>query len=127
MQIMPATGKELKVGDIHADRAQHPRRREVHGPAHDPLLPRREVQRDQPVAVRLRDLQRGPGQHRQDAQGGRASAASIRTSGSTTSRSSRPRRSACETTTYVRNIYKYYVAYKLMLDHEERKEGARDG
>jgi membrane-bound lytic murein transglycosylase MltF len=31
-----------------------------------------------------------------------------------------------ETTTYVRNIYKYYVAYKLMLDVEEAQRKARD-
>ena len=30
-----------------------------------------------------------------------------------------------ETTTYVRNIYKYYVAYKLMLDVAEAQEKAR--
>ncbi len=31
-----------------------------------------------------------------------------------------------ETTTYVRNIYKYYVAYKLMLDAEETARKARE-
>lgn len=31
-----------------------------------------------------------------------------------------------ETTTYVRNIYKYYVAYKLTLDHSEEKRKARE-
>ncbi len=31
-----------------------------------------------------------------------------------------------ETTTYVRNIYKYYVAYKLMLDLEEMQKKARE-
>ncbi|HQR22289.1 MAG TPA: lytic transglycosylase F [Burkholderiaceae bacterium] len=31
-----------------------------------------------------------------------------------------------ETTTYVRNIYKYYVAYKLMLDIEEAQKKARE-
>ena len=30
-----------------------------------------------------------------------------------------------ETTTYVRNIYKYYVAYKLLLDAQEAAEQAR--
>jgi membrane-bound lytic murein transglycosylase MltF len=30
-----------------------------------------------------------------------------------------------ETTTYVRNIYKYYVAYRLMLDAQEQTERAR--
>jgi membrane-bound lytic murein transglycosylase MltF len=31
-----------------------------------------------------------------------------------------------ETTTYVRNIYKYYVAYKLMLDVEQARKKARE-
>jgi len=31
-----------------------------------------------------------------------------------------------ETTTYVRNIYKYYVAYKLMLDVQEAQKKARE-
>jgi membrane-bound lytic murein transglycosylase MltF len=31
-----------------------------------------------------------------------------------------------ETTTYVRNIYKYYTAYKLMLDVQEAQKKARD-
>jgi membrane-bound lytic murein transglycosylase MltF len=31
-----------------------------------------------------------------------------------------------ETTTYVRNIYKYYVAYKLMLEMEARNQTARE-
>jgi membrane-bound lytic murein transglycosylase MltF len=30
-----------------------------------------------------------------------------------------------ETTTYVRNIYKYYVAYRLTLDAQEQAEKAR--
>ena len=32
-----------------------------------------------------------------------------------------------ETTTYVRNIYKYYVAYKLMTDIDEVQRKAREG
>jgi membrane-bound lytic murein transglycosylase MltF len=32
-----------------------------------------------------------------------------------------------ETTMYVRNIYKYYVAYKLMMAAEEARKGARGG
>ncbi len=31
-----------------------------------------------------------------------------------------------ETTTYVRNIYKYYAAYKLMLDIEQQQQKARE-
>jgi membrane-bound lytic murein transglycosylase MltF len=31
-----------------------------------------------------------------------------------------------ETPTYVRNIYKYYVAYKLMLEMGTREQAARE-
>jgi hypothetical protein len=31
-----------------------------------------------------------------------------------------------ETTTYVRNIYKYYSAYKLMLDVRDEQQKARE-
>ena len=31
-----------------------------------------------------------------------------------------------ETTTYVRNIFKYYTTYKLILDHEETHKRARE-
>jgi hypothetical protein len=31
-----------------------------------------------------------------------------------------------ETTTYVRNIYKYYAAYKLMLDVRHEQQKARE-
>jgi len=31
-----------------------------------------------------------------------------------------------ETTTYVRNIYKYYVAYKLMQESQEAGKKARE-
>ena len=30
-----------------------------------------------------------------------------------------------ETTTYVRNIYKYYVGYKLLVDAQAEREKAR--
>ena len=36
------------------------------------------------------------------------------------------RRIGVETTTYVRNIYKYYVAYKLALDAQEATRKARE-
>ena len=31
-----------------------------------------------------------------------------------------------ETVTYVSNIYKYYVAYKLILEQREERQKARD-
>ncbi|MND07664.1 hypothetical protein D3C83_298000 [compost metagenome] len=36
------------------------------------------------------------------------------------------RRIGMETTTYVRNIYKYYVAYKLGLEAQEAARKARE-
>ena len=35
------------------------------------------------------------------------------------------RRCGAETTTYVRNIFKYYVTYKLIVEEQENKEKAR--
>jgi hypothetical protein len=35
-------------------------------------------------------------------------------------------RSGIETPTYVRNIYKYYIAYKLMLERQEAQKKARE-
>jgi hypothetical protein len=36
------------------------------------------------------------------------------------------RKDRTETTTYVRNIYKYYVAYKLTLEAQEMRRKALD-
>ena len=94
MQIMPATGKELKVGDITQDRSQHPRRREVH-PLHDrPVLRERADGRPQQGPLRVRRLQLRPGPCAGSCAARRPRAASMRTSGSTTWNGSRPRRLA---------------------------------
>ena len=50
----------------------------------------------------------------------RRSAASTRTSGSTTSRWSTAEKIGIETTTYVRNIFKYYTSYKLTQEARAR-------
>ena len=78
MQLMPATGAEMKVGDIHTTEANIHARRQVHGPADEPVLPRCELQRGQPAAVRVRELQLRPGQRRQGAQGSREARARSR-------------------------------------------------
>ena len=71
MQIMPATGAELKVGDIRVTEAN------IHAGAKymDQLMTRYFKDADfdsgEPRAVRLCLLQRRAGQHREDAQGGR--------------------------------------------------------
>src|SRR5262249_24953958 len=50
---------------------QHPRRREVHGQADGGLLPGCALQRGQPAALRVRQLQLRPGQRREVPEGGR--------------------------------------------------------
>ena len=77
-------------------------------------------------ALRLRVLQRRPGRIRGAAQAAPNSAGSTRTSGSTTSSSSSPRRSAARRRPTCGNIYKYYVAYKLMIAADEVQKKARE-
>ena len=50
---------------------------------------------------------------------------SIPISGSTMLRSLPPRVIGAETVNYVSNIYKYYVAYKLIAVQEEQRQKAR--
>ena len=95
MQVMPATGPG-------AEGRRHPPVTEpnIHAGAKymdqlmTPVLPGRKVQRAEPHALRVCELQRRAGQHLEDAHGSQAAAASIPTSGSTTSRWSPRRRSA---------------------------------
>ena len=94
MQVMPATGKELNVGDItqtdpniHAG-VKYMRFMLDKYYGKEPM----DASEQGPLHVRL--LQRGTGPHRASSGRSRRSAASTPTSGSTTSSSSRPRRSA---------------------------------
>ena len=84
MQLMPATGKELKVGDITiAEPNVHAGTKYM-----DQLMAKefagREVRRREPYAVRLRGLQLRARQHGAASARRRRRAASIPTSGSTT-------------------------------------------
>ena len=93
MQVMPATGKELKVGDIRDGRAQHPCRHEVHALHDGPYFKDEPMTDAEQALFTFAAYNAGPGRLgslRREA----ASAASIRTSGSTTSSASRRRRSA---------------------------------
>jgi membrane-bound lytic murein transglycosylase MltF len=124
MQIMPATGKELKVGDIRIAESN------VHGGAKymDRLMTN--YLRDATFDETNRTLfafacyNAGPGniaRMRKEA----------------VKRGLDPDRwfnnvevvtaekIGIETTTYVRNIYKYYVAYRLLVDVQEAQEKAR--
>ena len=125
MQIMPATGAELKVGDIHLAEPN------VHGGAKymDQLMTR--YFQDAKFDEQNRSLfafaayNAGPGRISQM----RAEAAK---------RGFDPdqwfnnveivtaEKVGMETTTYVRNIYKYYVAYRLALAVRAEREKARE-
>ena len=124
MQIMPATGEQMKVGDIHVTEAN------IHAGAKymDHLMT--EYFEDAPLSEGNRPLfafasyNCGPGnvaKARREAE----------------KRGLDPnkwfnnveivvaQRIGTETTTYVRNIYKYYVAYKLTLEAQAEAERAR--
>jgi membrane-bound lytic murein transglycosylase MltF len=125
MQIMPDTGKDLRVGDIHQIEPN------IHGGAKymDQLMtryfPDANFSDQDRTLFAFASYNAGPGaisRMRKDA----------------AKRGLDPdkwfdnvevvvaRRIGLETTTYVRNIFKYYVAYKLALDAQEAARKARE-
>jgi membrane-bound lytic murein transglycosylase MltF len=125
MQIMPATGAELKVGDIRVTEAN------IHGGAKymDQLMTRYFKDVDFSPANRalfaFASYNAGPGniaKMRKEAE----------------KRGLDPNRwfnnvelvtaekIGIETTTYVRNIYKYYTSYKLTLEAAQERDKARE-
>jgi len=125
MQIMPETGKDLRVGDIHQIEPN------IHGGAKymDQLMtryfPDANFSDQDRTLFAFASYNAGPGaisRMRKDA----------------AKRGLDPdkwfdnvevvvaRRIGLETTTYVRNIFKYYVAYKLALDAQEAARKARE-
>jgi membrane-bound lytic murein transglycosylase MltF len=125
MQIMPDTGKDLRVGDIHEIEPN------IHGGAKymDQLMtryfPDANFSDQDRTLFAFASYNAGPGaisRMRKDA----------------AKRGLDPdkwfdnvevvvaRRIGLETTTYVRNIFKYYVAYKLALDAQEAARKARE-
>ncbi len=125
MQIMPATGKELKVGDIKV--TEH----NIHGGA---------KYMDKLMTQYFKDATFAPGNHPLFAfasyNAGPGNIAKMRKEAE--KRGLDPNKwfnnvevvtadkIGIETTTYVRNIYKYYVAYKLVLAQRERQREARE-
>lgn len=124
MQIMPATGAELKVGDIRVTEAN------IHAGAKymDQLMSRyfKDAKFDAPnrALFAFASYNAGPGniaKMRKEAE----------------KRGLNPdkwfnnvemvtaEKIGIETTTYVRNIYKYYTSYKLMVDAQHERDKAR--
>ncbi len=126
MQVMPATGAELKVGDIRVAEAN------VHAGA---------KYMDQLMAKYLADAQfdetnrtlfafacynAGPGNiNRMRKEATKRGLDDNRWFNNVELVTAE--KIGAETTTYVRNIYKYYVAYKLMTDMAEVQRKAREG
>ena len=124
MQIMPPTGKELNVGDITKVDAN------IHAGVKYMRFMMDEYFKDDPMDDLNRALMAfaaynaGPGRLRQ-----------LRSE--TAKRGLNPNvwfgnvervaseRIGRETVTYVSNIYKYYIAYRLLADQEARREAAR--
>ena len=125
MQIMPETGDTLRVGDI---RATEPN---IHGGAkymdllmtrHFDAAPFNEVNRNLFAFASYRAGPRNIAKMRAEAeQRGLDPNQWFNNVEIVTGE-----KSGMRTTTYVRNIFKYYVAYKLMLDDPETSKIARD-
>jgi len=125
MQLMPETGKELRVGDIHQLEPN------IHGGAKymNRLMTRyfedAKFSEQDRTLFAFASYNAGPG-------------TIARMRGEAAKSGLDPdkwfdsveiivaRRVGVETTTYVRNIYKYYVAYKLALDAQEATRKARE-
>jgi membrane-bound lytic murein transglycosylase MltF len=125
MQIMPATGKELKVGDIRITEAN------IHGGAKymDQLMSRYLSDADFDETNRtlfaFASYNAGPGNiarmRKEAAKRGLDDNKWFNNVELVTAE-----KIGMETTTYVRNIYKYYVAYKLLVEVEEARKKARE-
>ena len=125
MQIMPDTGKDLRVGDIHQIEPN------IHGGAKymDQLMtryfPDANFSDQDRTLFAFASYNAGPGhisRMRKDAAKRGLDADKWFDNVEVVV----ARRIGLETTTYVRNIFKYYVAYKLALDAQEAARKARE-
>ena len=124
MQVMPATGAELKVGDIRIAEAN------VHAGAKymDRLmtryLPDATFDETNRTLFAFACYNAGPGNiarmRREAVKRGLDPNLWFNNVEVVTAE-----KIGLETTTYVRNIYKYYVAYRLLVDVQEAQEKAR--
>jgi membrane-bound lytic murein transglycosylase MltF len=124
MQLMPATGKELKVGDI---RVAEPN---VHAGAKymDQLMAKylgdADFDETNRTLFAFACYNAGPGNiARMRKEAGKRGLDADKWFNNVELVTAE--KIGSETTTYVRNIYKYYVAYTLMVDVEEAQHKAR--
>jgi membrane-bound lytic murein transglycosylase MltF len=125
MQVMPATGKELNVGDITQTEAN------IHAGVKYMRFMQDQYFKDEPKLDRLNKLlltfasyNAGPGRIRQLRREAEKRGLDPNVwFGNVEQIASE--RIGRETVTYVTNIYKYYVAYKLMTEERARREAAK--
>ena len=124
MQVMPATGKDLAVGDITQTEAN------IHAGVKYFRFMIDEFYEDEPMEpidkglMTLASYNAGPGRIRQlRRETARRGLDPNKWFGNVERVVSE--RIGRETVTYVSNIYKYYVAYKLVMDREQQRQKAR--
>jgi membrane-bound lytic murein transglycosylase MltF len=125
MQVMPATGAELKVGDIRQTEAN------IHAGVKYMRFMMDQYFKDEPKMDRLNkglltfaSYNAGPGRVRQLRREAEKRGLDPNVwFGNVEQIASE--RIGRETVTYVSNIYKYYVAYKLMTEEQARREAAK--
>ncbi len=124
MQVMPATGKDLKVGDITEIEAN------IHAGVKYMRFMMDQYYKDDPMddvnkmLMTFASYNAGPGRIRQlrgeaEKQGLDPNVWIGNVERVASARIGR------ETVTYVSNIYKYYIAYKLVMDHVARRDAAK--
>ena len=124
MQVMPATGKELQVGDIRELEAN------IHAGAKYMRLMINNYYQDEPMdplnkfLMTMASYNAGPGRLRQlrreSAKRGLDPNVWFRNVEQIASE-----RIGRETVQYVSNIYKYYIAYRLVVGQQERRAAAK--
>ncbi len=126
MQVMPATGKELKVGDIRQLDSN------IHAGVKYMRFIMDEYYKDEPMDNLNKGLfafasyNAGPGRIRQLRREAEKRGLDPNVwFGNVEQIASE--RIGRETVTYVSNIYKYYVAYRLVVEEQERRDAAKQG
>jgi membrane-bound lytic murein transglycosylase MltF len=124
MQVMPATGEELKVGDISELESN------IHAGAKYMRFVMDQYYKDEPMTQIDKGLfafasyNAGPGRIRQLRREAEKRGLDPNVwFGNVEQIASE--RIGRETVTYVSNIYKYYVAYRLLVEQAERRESAK--
>ncbi len=125
MQIMPATGEEMQVGDITRAEANIHAGTKYMSKLMSQYFPDAKFSEGNRPLFAFASYNCGPGQR---VQGPREAAEKHGLDPNKWFNNVEiviAKQIGTETTTYVRNIYKYYVAYRLMLDAQAEAERAR--